>query len=104
MFLLLEYNIGMQTTKEEFRNILKENTLFVHFKKVDGTERKMNCTLNEKYLPKVEKKEPQKTPNEDVVVVWDLDKKAFRSFRFDSLIEFVVFDYDELTALGSFNL
>lgn len=94
----------MPITKEELYNILKEHTAFVHFKKIDGTERRMNCTLKEKYLPKAEKKEVQKTPNEDVAVVWDLDKKAFRSFRFESLIEFAVFDYDELTALGSFNL
>jgi hypothetical protein len=64
----------------------------VVFKKIDGTERTMTCTLMKKLLPVNEgkKTEKLKKQNENVLSVWDLEKRAFRSFRVDSLIDYSV--------------
>lgn len=78
---------------KSLKTTLKESVVNIRFTKVDGTERKMQCTLKESELPKVEKtNEPkrEKKPNEEVLAVWDLEKKAFRSFRLDSVIDFSV--------------
>ena len=59
------------------------------FTKKDGTERVMNCTINSELVPAdpvvegVEKKE--KKVNEEVMPVYDLDAKAWKSFRWDSI-------------------
>jgi len=61
----------------------------VVFTKKDGTERVMNCTINPELVPVepivegVEKKE--KKVNEEVMPVYDLDAKAWKSFRWDSI-------------------
>lgn len=73
-----------------FCNWLKENLtsgpVQVTFLKKDGTERKMLCTLKPGLVESYEKKtERQKTINEDVCPVFDLDKKEWRSFRYDSI-------------------
>lgn len=77
-------------TKEEkdwIRSILLEGPMEIVFTKKDGTERTMKCTLNPSLVTPYEKKsDKQKTVNEDVLPVFDLDKKEWRSFRFDSII------------------
>ena len=66
----------------------------VTFTKKDGTERVMNCTLQESVVPQV-KVSPDDTEvrkvNDAVLAVWDTDKSAWRSFRIDSIknVEFV---------------
>jgi hypothetical protein len=61
----------------------------VVFTKKDGTERIMTCTTKSELVPAepilegVEKKE--KKTNEDVMPVYDLDAKSWRSFRWDSI-------------------
>ena len=61
----------------------------VIFTKKDGTERVMNCTTNPTLVPvepvveALEKKE--KKLNEEVMRVYDLDAKGWRSFRWDSI-------------------
>ena len=79
-------------TKETLKNILKQNVVNISFKKVDGTDRKMLCSLKEDILPVVEAKEStkKKVENENVLPVWDLEKSAFRSFRLDSLINYTI--------------
>ena len=60
----------------------------VIFKKKDGTERTMLCTLNPTMVKEYEKKTEQtKTVNKDTCPVYDLDKNEWRSFRYDSVIE-----------------
>ncbi len=79
------------TTKNSLRTLLKEHIVTVKFKKQDGTERTMNCTLNQKLVPVYEKKtERVKPANDNLIVVWDLDKEEFRSFKNDSVIEYEV--------------
>ena len=59
------------------------------FTKKDGTERTMTCTTKSELVPAesivegVEKKE--KKVNEEVIPVYDLDAKGWRSFRWDSV-------------------
>ena len=72
------------------RNILIEaltkHECTVTFTKVNGETRVMPCTLKEDVIPKVEPKGTKK-PNEAVVSVWCLDKKEWRSFRVDNVVD-----------------
>lgn len=63
-------------------DMLKVGPMTVTFTKKDGSERVMNCTLEKDKLPAIEIKETTKTRKEnlDVVSVYDLDAKGWRSF------------------------
>ena len=84
-------------TRDEIKDILSKNIATVTFTKNDGTTRDMLCTLREDILPpeflngteQMEKKSRKINP--DVLPVWDLEKKAWRSFRIDS-VEFIKID------------
>lgn len=58
----------------------------VNFTKKDGQVREMRCTLNESMVPPYEKKTERKV-NEEVCFVFDLDKNAWRSFRFNTVTQ-----------------
>lgn len=58
----------------------------VNFTKKDGEVREMRCTLNEGMVPPYEKKTERKV-NEEICFVFDLDKNAWRSFRFDTVTQ-----------------
>ena len=72
------------------RNILIEaltkHECTVTFTKVNGETRVMPCTLKEDVIPKQEPKGTKKL-NEAVVSVWCLDKKEWRSFRLDNVVD-----------------
>jgi hypothetical protein len=78
--------------KEQIKQLLSKHVVSISFKKVDGTERKMLCSLKKDILPIVESKETtkKKPENENVLPVWDLEKNAFRSFRLDSLTNYSI--------------
>jgi len=80
--------IMMSAYKNWLPDKLKLMEAKVTFIKKDGTERVMKCTLKEDVVPVYEKK-TERQVNEDVCFVWDLDKKEWRSFRFDSIKEVV---------------
>lgn len=61
--------------------ILKVNTPTVTFIKKNGSERVMRCTLREDLIPAVFVDDA----NKEVVSVYDLDVKDWRSFRMDSI-------------------
>ncbi len=75
--------------KKWLKGHLNYGPVTVTFTKKDGTERVMNCTTNSELVPAepivegVEKKE--KKVNEEVMPVYDLDAKGWRSFRWDSI-------------------
>ena len=76
--------------RQSIINDLKVSTAEVTFKKVNGEIRKMHCTLDPRYIPAPVDREyldeqHSKKENEDIVVVWDLQKGAWRSFRVDSV-------------------
>ena len=73
---------------------LKKDSVEVSFTKVDGAPRVMNCTLDPGIIPVVNiTSESNRKENPDILVVWDLDKSAWRSFRFDSVNKFVADDF-----------
>lgn len=84
------------TEKESTRKVLLENLIrgavIVTFTKSNGEKRVMKCTLQRSKLPKREmtesKDRPNKEPNKDIIPVFDLEAKAWRSFRVDSVTEF----------------
>ena len=89
--------------KEEIPNvlkILKESTIaklvkgevVVTFNKINGDKRVMTCTLQEGVVPKATKKDPASQKkvqkiNEEVQVVWDVNAKGWRSFRWANVTE-----------------
>lgn len=74
--------------KSDIVSVLQSNICDVKFTKVDGTERVMRCTLKSDLVPAPEHKpERNRTVNESVLPVWDLEKKGWRSFRIDSVLE-----------------
>lgn len=82
----------MEIDKEALVKTLHETIVKVTFTKVNGDTRVMHCTLNEAELPEVVKEIEEKAPREkkpDVLAVWDVEAKGWRSFRWDSLIEWV---------------
>ena len=77
-----------------FKKWLKSHLVYgavtVTFTKKDGTERVMECTTSPKLVPPspvVESAEPkkEKKKNEDIMNVYDLESKAWKSFRWDSI-------------------
>ena len=77
--------------KSDIVSALQSNICDVKFTKVNGEERLMRCTLKEDLLPEPVASDAEinrnRAPNDSVQVVWDLDKKAWRSFRIDSVLE-----------------
>lgn len=76
--------------RDHIKGILKDEVVTIRFTKSDGTERKMRCTLIEQFLPSEFQADyvSKKSENKDVIAVWDLDAKGWRSFRVDTVISF----------------
>jgi hypothetical protein len=76
--------------KAELKEHLSKHVAEITFNKVDGSVRKMNCTLMSDYLPLVISEEQiahvPRVQTDEVLAVWDLDKQGWRSFRLDSII------------------
>jgi hypothetical protein len=77
---------------EHRRSIL---TKFLHqgpcevtFIKVDGSKRIMPCTLQENLLPpRLSESKKTKSENSTALSAWCLDKKEWRSFKIDNVLE-----------------
>ena len=63
--------------------ILEQSVVEITFTKKDGTERVMNCTLLEDYLP--ETTGAGRSAGSDALAVFDVDADGWRSFRWDSV-------------------
>jgi len=77
--------------KDDIVEQLKNGVCRIIFTKTNGEDRLMFATLNEEILPPqqdVEEYIQKKKPNPNVLVVWDTDIGAWRSFRWDSVKEF----------------
>ena len=78
-----------EKTKEWIKSRLWDSSFLIEFTKKDGTKRKMRCTLSEGYVPPPSKdpltQKKVRAVNEEVQVVWDMDKEDWRSFRWDSV-------------------
>ena len=86
-------------TRDQLSALLHTGECVIEFTKVDGTVRSMPCTLNEALLPPptvhitntdnpIDFPAPkrEKKLNPDIMSVWCLDKKEWRSFRIANVI------------------
>ena len=72
--------------RSELQSQLQTEILEVTFTKVNGDKRVMNCTLMEGVLPSsTAEKKADKKINEDILSVWDVDSKGWRSFRMNTV-------------------
>jgi hypothetical protein len=78
---------------ENLKQVLPTSIVTVDFIKSDGTLRTMRCTTSAKIVPQqlreasvddAPQRAPRK-PNPDVMAVYDVEAKAWRSFRWDRL-------------------
>ena len=75
-------------TREQLMETLQKEVAVVTFKKLNGDERVMPCTLIPQFLPPAKKDDAitQKKVREisdKVCAVWAIEAKGFRSFRYD---------------------
>lgn len=75
-----------ELTREYMISELQKRVCRVIFKKVNGEERDMQCTLIEEILPAMKGSERQ--PNDEVIRAFDTLKCEFRSFRVENVISF----------------
>ena len=81
-------------TPEALHTLLLENECIVEFTKLNGEVRAMPCTLDPRIVPPAPKPKvlaegevPKvKKENSNVMNVWCLDKKEWRSFRIANVI------------------
>ena len=74
-------------TRTDLQNILSQNVLIVDFTKLNGDRRVMTCTLREDMKPPATKNDTMSQKkvrelNDEVVSVWDVNAKGWRSFRY----------------------
>jgi hypothetical protein len=89
-------------TREQLSDLLHSGECVVEFTKVNGEVRSMPCTLKAELMPPAPLHETNtnnpidfpkvKKENPDVMNVWCLDKKEWRSFRIANLISAKVKD------------
>jgi hypothetical protein len=77
---------------ELLKHTLVRDETTVVFTKLDGTQRTMRCTLNSNLLPTpviteaASDTKPVRKQSDQVMVVYDLDKQAWRSFKIRSVL------------------
>lgn len=82
-----------ELTREYMISELQKRVCRVIFKKVNGEERDMQCTLIEDVLPPAKKDDPVsqkkvRAVNQEVIVAFDTLKGEFRSFRVANVVSF----------------
>lgn len=87
--MISEIEMEIAVDRSEMIQQLHDRNCKVIFRKVDGTERTMICTLNEGAIDNGDiAKREVKSRNDNVIAVWDVENKGWRSFRVDSVISF----------------
>ena len=84
-------NLEIKWDQQQILQNLHSGVCKVVFTKVNGDNRIMHCTLAESFLPAqkdVEEVIQKKKPNPEVLAVYDIEAKGWRSFRWDALKEF----------------
>ena len=95
-------------TRDELMEQLRKDVLVVTFKKLDGDERTMPCTLITSFLPPAKKDDPMtqkkvREVSDKVCAVWAVESKGFRSFRYDRVTKVEVIEKaDYKVRLGEF--
>ena len=88
-----------QESKDWLKGLLHDGDVEVTFNKINGDKRVMTCTLKEGVIPPATKEDPASQKkvrkiNEEVCVVYDVNAKGWRSFRWDKITE-VKFSLDK---------
>lgn len=86
-------DVNKAIIRDWIKSLLQKGPITVTFTKADGTDRAMLCTLRLEDLPApnvpvdgvVKESKQRKQPDEHSLRVFDLEKKEWRSFRFDRL-------------------
>ena len=75
------------TGQKWLKSLMRDMVITVTFTKKDGTDRVMNCTLNEDSIPVEARPTGNSTTQiaNSAVRVFDVDKSEWRSFRWDSI-------------------
>ena len=78
--------INTKEGRDWLKSLLHEREVTVFFTKKDGTERELRCTLAESKIPQEKlPKNSGKSKSDDALAVFDVEKSAWRSFRWDSV-------------------
>lgn len=75
-------------TRDEMVTELRTRQCRVIFKKINGEERDMQCTLNMQFIPEDKQPKTGKEYADDVIRAFDVNKQEFRSFRVENVISF----------------
>lgn len=90
------------------KGLLVESVVKINFTKVDGSSSEILATVNPKFLPVVTvvegvepKPKKERKINPDVLSFYSLDRKDWRSVRYDLIKTFEIIDSDlDLSNLG----
>lgn len=78
--------VNNEEDREWLTNVLRSSVVSVLFTKKDGSERKMNCTLDVDVIPsEFTPKGAERAKPVDSLAVFDVEKNEWRSFRWDSI-------------------
>ena len=81
-----------ERNSDDWRNnvetLLKQGNGKFHFQKVNGELRDMYCTLNPNVLPESGNTEPASQGKPGILTVFDIEKEAWRSMRYENVISF----------------
>jgi hypothetical protein len=86
--MMMEIELEKAVNRNEMIAELHKRDCKVIFRKVDGSERTMICTLQESAIETGKAAQDVKSRNENVLAVWDVENKGWRSFRINSVISF----------------
>jgi hypothetical protein len=79
---------GDENGRQWLKDLLHERVVGVTFTKKDGTERVMQATLSENFIPEATNTENSATTrkkSDEALAVWDVEAQGWRSFRWDSI-------------------
>lgn len=78
-------------SKKVLQDLLHENVVYITFTKKDGTKRLLRATLIQERIPQnlaPKEDKPARVKSEEVQAVYDLDNGGWRSFRWDSVLDY----------------
>jgi hypothetical protein len=83
---MMTSEINTKEGRDWLKSVLQEREVTIFFIKKDGTERELRCTLAENKIPQEKlPKNSGKSKSDDSLAVFDVEKDAWRSFRWDSV-------------------
>ena len=76
-------------SRENIELSLKRGKFLVDFTKVNGDQRKLLCTLSQKFMPRAEfnvsRASAKRQKPTETLSVWDLESESWKSFRINSV-------------------